>query len=506
MLSRSSASVSRTLGRNVRDVLSDSQLAIAAASGDRGALADIYDRYANTLYELCRVILNDPHEASDALQDTFVIAATRLSGLRDPDRLKSWLCAIARHESIRRSSKRARNRPTHDDALDVPVMDDATTGLVADDAANLVWEAAEALTERERAVLVLNVRQGLEGAELAAAAGMPGPATSVLLSRAKTQLATAVRCTLLIRNGRDDCVELAALVPRKHAALDALTRKRVARHASSCPICATKWNSTPEALGVLAAAPLLGAPVALRHKVLNDPRLISFTTPLGTGHWHHDGFPPSEEVDNDRRRIIGWLAAALVTVLVVVGIMVASDDDTRRLAAPRANTTETTEGSPAEEFAPWPTDAKTGQTVTTKKGATTTTAKKGATTTTARPTPGGGPTPTTQPPAPTTTTTAPLRISAQMRDSTLSCGEYGFVTANTTGPVPDQLYLWWRSEDGSGQEGTAMGRSGTYTWTGNAKPSHSGNWTWWVSTGLTGGGTRSDPQPLTVESTRGNAC
>ena len=87
-----------------RNVVGDAELAVAAAAGDRAALGDIYDRYADTLYELCRVILRDPHEASDAVQDTFVIAATRIGGLRDPDRLKPWLCAIARHESFRRSS------------------------------------------------------------------------------------------------------------------------------------------------------------------------------------------------------------------------------------------------------------------------------------------------------------------------------------------------------------------------------------------------------------------
>jgi RNA polymerase sigma factor (sigma-70 family) len=489
MLSRSSAFVSRTVSRNVRDVQSDSQLAIAAASGDRDALADIYDRYANTLYELCRVILNDPHEASDALQDTFVIAATRLSGLRDPDRLKPWLCAIARHEAIRRSSKRARNRPAHDDALDIPVMDESTTGLVADDAANLVWEAAEALTERERAVLVLNVRQGLEGAELAAAAGMPGPATSVLLSRAKTQLASAVRCTLLIRNGRDACPELAQIVPRKHAAIDGLIRKRVARHATSCAICATTWNKTPEALGVLAAAPLVGAPVALRHKVLNDPRLISFSAPLGTGNWQHDGFPPKEVVDNERRRIVAWFAAALVTIVVVVGIVISADYDGPRLAAPGARTT-TTDPSEVEEFAPWPTDPKTGQTVTTKKGATTTTAKKPTTTTTARPAGGGAG--TTQPPEPTTTTEPPFSISAGMRENVIECGNSGHVTATTNKPANGVLVLTWTSPDGRTTSGSNMDQTGPNTWVGTAGPmSQGGTWKWSVST-FPSSGVRSD--------------
>jgi RNA polymerase sigma factor (sigma-70 family) len=478
-------------------VVSDSELAIAAASGDRGALADIYDRYGNTVYELCRAILSDAHEASDALQDTFVIAATRLGGLRDPNRLKPWLCAIARHESIRRSSKRARNRPSRDEVLDVPVADDAATALMANDAANLVWESAESLTERERAVLVLNVRQGLEGAELAAAAGLPGPATSVLLSRAKTQLATAVRCTLLIRNGRDDCVELAALVPRKHAAIDALTRKRVARHATSCPICATKWNSTPEALGVLAAAPLLGAPVALRHKVLNDPRLISFSSPLGTGTWQHDGFPPPEPDERGRRRVVAGFAAALVLIVVALGLVAASTDDRQHLASPRSQAhVTTTDPSQSEDFAPWPTDPKTGRTTTTRKGATTTTVKK---TTTTRLAPGGGGTPPTEPPpAPTTTTAPPFTVSAGMRENTLRCDEAGHVSATTSNGSASVLFVQWRDSSGSGG-GTNMTQTGPNSWSGTINGfNHAGTWTWWVSTGATGGGTRSASHTIDV--------
>jgi hypothetical protein len=41
---------------------------------------------------------------------TFVLAASRLAGLRDPDRLRPWLYAVARNECYRRL--RARNRTT----------------------------------------------------------------------------------------------------------------------------------------------------------------------------------------------------------------------------------------------------------------------------------------------------------------------------------------------------------------------------------------------------------
>lgn len=476
--------------RHVVDVRSDAQLALAASSGDREALGAIYDRYSDTLYELCRAVLRDAHEASDALQDTFVIAATRLKGLREPDRLKPWLCAIARHESMRRSSKRARSRPSHDEVLDVPVIDNSADGLMADDAASLVWEAAEALTDRERALLMLNVRQGLEGAELAEAAGLDGATASVVLSRAKTQLAAAVRCTLLIRNGRNDCEELKSIVPHAHAVLDGLTRKRVTRHAASCEICEPKWNASPNALGVLAAAPLLGAP-KLKDTILNDPRLISNSRPLGGRGWSRDGWPPAEE--KPRRRVYASVAAALIAIVVASALLLAGDNKTPVLGRidTDSNTTLATGATTTPSTEPGAT--------TTSSRRTTTTIKKPTTATTIKP-PVGGTAPTTPTTAAPTTTTAPgLQISAQSRTNTLSsCGD-GTSTGITASTNGSPQILWLNIQKGNTFHSGPMTKNGA-NWSGQIGPyTMPGQITWWVSEKSGGGGARSNPGSITVE-------
>ena len=65
----------------------DSQLVTAYLSGDRNALASIYDLYAPGLYDTAAAMLSDRHDAADMVQDVFCIAAERLYQLRDPDRL-----------------------------------------------------------------------------------------------------------------------------------------------------------------------------------------------------------------------------------------------------------------------------------------------------------------------------------------------------------------------------------------------------------------------------------
>src|SRR5258708_33783217 len=75
---------------------------VASIAGDRsGGLAEAYDRYADPLYKYCLALLGERAEAADAMQDTFVVAAARLAGPREPYRLPAWLAALARNECPR---------------------------------------------------------------------------------------------------------------------------------------------------------------------------------------------------------------------------------------------------------------------------------------------------------------------------------------------------------------------------------------------------------------------
>ena len=50
------------------------------------------------LFGYCHVMLSDREDAADSIQDTFVVAATRLGDLQDPRKLRPWLYAVARNE------------------------------------------------------------------------------------------------------------------------------------------------------------------------------------------------------------------------------------------------------------------------------------------------------------------------------------------------------------------------------------------------------------------------
>src|SRR5690348_7964807 len=81
--------------------MQDRAVVAAVIAGNVDGFAAAYDRYAGSLYARCHAVLPEP-EAAEAVLDTFLIAAAKLDGLRDPDRLGPWLHAVARNECLRR--------------------------------------------------------------------------------------------------------------------------------------------------------------------------------------------------------------------------------------------------------------------------------------------------------------------------------------------------------------------------------------------------------------------
>ena len=271
--------------------MQDRDLVAAIVAGDPAGLAAAYDRYASALYTYCRSMLRDSEDAADALQDTFVVAAQKLDGLRDPDRLRPWLYAVARNECLRRVRGRQgmvdldQAGEVSDDAVDVDA------GLREADVRGLIWAAIQGLNPGEREVFELNVRHELEGADLAAALGVSANHAHALLSRARGQLEKSLGALLVARTGRRDCAELAAILDGWDGELTALLRKRINRHIEQCEICGERKRRElrPEAL--LGAMPLLLLPPGLRANVM---RLVG-NVMSGPGASAGAGNPPSPQ-------------------------------------------------------------------------------------------------------------------------------------------------------------------------------------------------------------------
>jgi len=327
-------------------------LAERLRAGDRAAFAEIYNQFAEPVLGLCLVLLRDRDDAADAMHDAFILAAQRIDQLRDPERLRTWLFAIARHVCFRRIAQRRRTTPVAT-VPDIDLTDDdPTDALAATEAAELVWAAASGLNARDRAVLYLNTSQGLDGEMLTAALGVQHANPHSLISRARRQLDRAIGVLLVARSGRRDCASLDGILEDWNGTLSPLLRKRVGRHIDDCEICrSTRVRaiaaSTIGTIAALAAQTADAMPAVFNADDLYD---IAAHRPLSTERWHRDGFPPPDGETSRRRRL---LIIAVLLFAIIAGFVLLGDSDSRH-AVRRPSQREL---QPAALVSPAPTSA-----------------------------------------------------------------------------------------------------------------------------------------------------
>ena len=308
----------------------DRDIVAAIVAGEPAGLAAAYDSYAPVLHGYCRSLLAEPADAADAVQDTFVIAAAKLADLRDPDRLRPWLYAVARNECYRRLRGRAR-LASLDEAGEV--TDTATEEPRGVDQAalkELVAAAVAGLNPGEREIIELNLRHDLTGADLADALGVPFNQAHALASRARTQFERSLGALLVARTGRRSCTELDAILAGWDGTLTALLRKRISRHLENCDTCGERKRRELSPAMLFSVVPLVTLPRGLRQRVL---RLVSDRSPVTAryrdmvvrraGAFGPAGFPVQvSPAGRGRRHGLHSQAAifAAAAVLIVLGV------------------------------------------------------------------------------------------------------------------------------------------------------------------------------------------
>ncbi len=320
----------------------DAVLVARVLDGDRDAFASVYDRYADRLYDFAHSMLRNPEDASDAVADAFVTFAEKLPQLRDPDRLRPWLYAIVRSQCLHRIKARKRIAYGGDEAMaEMPDTSLAPDDLVAASALQrLVWDAAAGLAERDRSLLDLHLRQGLDGAELGEAMGVSASNAYVMMNRLRGQLERSLGALMVATTGRSDCDDLDSTLDEWDGEFSPLVRKRVARHVDGCATCTARKAAMVSPLALFAGVPAFAAPAGLRERVLDnfavEPGSVAAST--GTPSWV-------------RWAVMAGVAAVIVTlvVLFIPGRLVDS-----KLVEP-ADAPVTTSPTPSPTSSPSPT-------------------------------------------------------------------------------------------------------------------------------------------------------
>lgn len=144
---------------------------------DENAVREAYAAYGGELYRFALRALDDPGEAEELVQETF-LRAWRAADRFDPDRasLRTWLFAIARNLVTDRW-RAAATRPWQGRVVEID-SDDPAVGVENDHAGHvlrawLVEEALSRLTEDHRAAIVETYLRGRTYSEVAAELAIP---------------------------------------------------------------------------------------------------------------------------------------------------------------------------------------------------------------------------------------------------------------------------------------------------------------------------------------------
>src|SRR6267378_1304791 len=91
---------------------SDSELVTQSLAGNRDAFGWIVARYQTLLCSLTYSATGSLSQSQDLAQETFVAAWKQLADLREPEKLRPWLCRISRNLTYDALLKQGRE-PTH---------------------------------------------------------------------------------------------------------------------------------------------------------------------------------------------------------------------------------------------------------------------------------------------------------------------------------------------------------------------------------------------------------
>lgn len=174
--------------------LNDIDLVEQSLAGDRHAFGQIVVRYQSLVCALAYSATGSRSRSEDLAQETFLAAWRSLSDLREPGRLRSWLCGIARN-TIQGDRRRLGRQPAHDaavldDTLELPSAEPLpTTQAVKNEEMAILWREVGRLPEVYREPLILFYREHQSVERVAEALELSPDAVMQRLTRGRHQLA-----------------------------------------------------------------------------------------------------------------------------------------------------------------------------------------------------------------------------------------------------------------------------------------------------------------------------
>ena len=171
----------------------DADLVGETLAGNREAYAQIVSRYQSLVCSIAYSATGSLAHSEDLAQDTFVTAWKKLSQLREREKLRPWLCGIARNLVCNALRKQGRE-PSHeaealDEIAEVPSpQPEPAAQTISNEELAILWRSLEKIPEIYREPLVLFYREHQSAAVVAEKLDLTEDTVNQRLSRGRKLL------------------------------------------------------------------------------------------------------------------------------------------------------------------------------------------------------------------------------------------------------------------------------------------------------------------------------
>jgi RNA polymerase sigma factor (sigma-70 family) len=170
--------------------LSDADLVQETLEGDPEAFGQIVERYQTLIASLAYCATGNVSRSEDLAQETFITAWTQLAELREPAKLRPWLCTITRCLVSKQLRRQGREPLNEAESLDT--LDDWTSPeplpldhAISHEELSLLWRSLERIPPAYREPLVLFYREHQSIEAVAKGLGLSEDAVKQRLSRGR---------------------------------------------------------------------------------------------------------------------------------------------------------------------------------------------------------------------------------------------------------------------------------------------------------------------------------
>ena len=172
--------------------LGDSALVARSQDGDRMAFDELYVRYAPRVRSIVNRFVNEPADADDLLQETFLCAYKGLASFRGDSKFYSWLYRIAFNRGVNFYRSLRVLDEIDDEYADTSVAANPERILIGEEKERKVIEIIDLMPDVMRETLTLNTYCGYDYKTVSQLVNCPIGTVRSRISRAREEVSMAL--------------------------------------------------------------------------------------------------------------------------------------------------------------------------------------------------------------------------------------------------------------------------------------------------------------------------